>query len=178
MAVLMLGSMNASAQQQRIAYIRSQYILDKLPEYQNVQQKLDRLSQDWEGELRRKQQELDEAFREYQARELLYPPETRNQKREEIVQKEGQLDELRRRYFGPEGDLFKQQEQLMKPVQERVLAAVERVAQRDGYDYVFDKNGDFVFVYTQDRFDLSDLVLKELGIDVRNPNQGTGNYRN
>ncbi|HCR49991.1 MAG TPA: hypothetical protein DIW24_10195 [Bacteroidetes bacterium] len=156
--------------QQKIAYIRSEFILGKLPEYASVQQKLDRLTQDWEGELRRKKQENDELFREYQARELLYTPENRNAKRQEIIEKERTLEDLRRRYFGPEGELFKQQEGLMKPIQERVLTAVEKVAQREGYDYVFDKNGDFVFVFTKDQFDLSELVLKELGIDLRNIN--------
>jgi len=159
--------------QQKIAYIRSEFILGKLPEYASVQQKLDRLTQDWEGELRRKKQENDELFREYQARELLYTPENRNAKRQEIVEKERALEDLRRRYFGPEGELFKQQETLMKPIQERVLTAVEKVAQREGYDYVFDKNGEFVFVFTKDQFDLSELVLKELGIDVRNINTQT-----
>lgn len=170
LGMLIAWSEGASAQQ-KIAYIRSEYILGKVPEYASVQQKMDRLSQDWEGELRRKQQELDENFREYQARELLYTTEARNAKRQEIMEKERGLEDLRRRYFGPEGELFKQQESLMRPIQERVLNAVEKVSQREGYDYVFDKNGDFVFVYTKDQYDLSDLVLKELGIDVRDPNK-------
>jgi outer membrane protein len=153
---------------QKVAYIRSEYILNKLPEYAQVQQKLDRMAQDWEAELKRKQQEVDDMFRDYQARELLYTPEARNAKRQDITTKEKSLEDLRRRYFGPEGELFKQQENLMKPLQERVLTAVETVSKRESYDLILDKNGQYVFVFTNEKYDLSNLVLKELGIDPKN----------
>lgn len=85
---------------------------------------------------------------------------------------EDEVDRLRDRYFGPEGELFQQQNQLMRPLQERILEAIEEVATREGYDYVFDKNGDFVFLFTRAQYDLSDRVLEELGIDVDNAGRG------
>lgn len=150
---------------QKVAFIRSEFILNKLPEYAQVQQKLDRMATDWEAELKRKEQEVQDMFRDYQARELLYTPEARNNKRREIADKEKSLDDLRRRYFGPEGELFKQQENLMRPLQEKVLTAVETVSKRENYDIVLDKNGEFLFVFTNEKYDLTNLVLKELGID-------------
>ena len=152
--------------QQKIAYIDSQYIYDKYPEFATAQQKLDRMAQDWNQELEQKQREVDELFQEYQARELLYTQEERQRKRQEIIDGEAQVERLRTQYFGPDGDLYKQQEQLLKPIQEQVLLAIEEVAEAEGYDYVFDKNGDFVFLYAREQFDLSNQVLEELGIEI------------
>ena len=73
-------------------------------------------------------------------------------------------------YFGPEGRVFQEQERLVRPIQESVLEAIEAVATRDGYDYVFDKGGDYIFMYVRDQFDLSDDVLEELGIDIDSQN--------
>jgi outer membrane protein len=152
--------------QQKIGYIDSEYILSKTPDYATVQQQVDRMAQEWQTTVEERKEEVDELFREYQARELLYTNEERQRKREEIMQAEGEVESLRMQYFGPEGQLFTQQEQLMRPIQERVLAAVETIAKEGGYDYVFDKSGDFLFMYAREQLDLSDQVLQELGIDV------------
>ena len=171
-AVLLLWGPGLVQAQQKIGYIDSEYILDKTPEYATVQQKVDRLAQDWEAELRQKQVEVEELFREYQARELLYTNEERQRKREEIVQAEEEVERLRVRYFGPEGDLFVQQDQMMRPIQERILTAIEEVATRDGYDYIFDKSGDFLFLFTREQHNISDQVLEQLGIDVETTGRG------
>jgi outer membrane protein len=155
-----------AAAQQRIAYVDSEYLLIRIPEYATVQQEIDRLAAGWERELSTMQTEVEEQFREYQARELLYTNEERNRRREEIMQAEDEVERQRVKYFGPEGDLFLQQEQLMRPIQERILAAIEEVATSGGYDYVFDKAGDYLFLFTRPQYDLSDRVLEELGIDV------------
>ena len=159
--------------QQKIAYVDSQYIYGRYPEFATAQQKLDRLAQEWQQELEKKQQEVDELFQEYQARELLYTQEERQRKRQEIIDEETQVERLRNQYFGPEGDLFKQQEQLLKPIQEKVLTAIEEIAQAEGYDYVFDKGGDFVFLFASEQFDLSNQVLEELGIEIETIGRGS-----
>ncbi len=173
---MLLGAMPVRAQQ-KIGFIDSDYVLGRLPEYATIQQKVDRLAQEWEADLKKRKDEVDEQFREYQARELLYTSEERRRKRDEIVRAEEEVERLRTKYFGPEGDLFSQQEQLMRPLQERILQAIEEVATREGYDYVFDKSGDFVFLYTRDQYDLSDRVLIELGIDVESTSRGAGQGR-
>ena len=159
--------------QQRIGYVDSEFILNKTPEYATVQQQLDRMAQEWQNELEERRDEVDALFREYQARELLYTSEERQRKREEIMRAEEEVERLRMQYFGPEGDLFEQQERLMRPIQERVLAAIEEVAEREGYDYVFDKGGDFLFMFAKEQYDLSDDVLEELGIDLESSATGT-----
>lgn len=171
LAVAALAGLFATAPavaQQRIGYVDSEYILNSTPEYATVQQQVDRLAQQWRSELDEQRQELDEMFREYQARELLYTQEDRQRRRDEIVSAEDELERLRVRYFGPEGELFQQQDNLMRPIQERVLVAIEAVATREGYDYVFDRKGDFLFMFTREQYDLSEEVLAELGIDVEN----------
>lgn len=159
--------------QQKIGYVDSEFILSKTPEYATVQQQLDRMAQEWQEELENRRDEVDQMFREYQARELLYTSEERQREREEIMRAEEQVERLRMQYFGPEGELFEQQEALMRPIQEKVLAAVEEVAEREGYDYVFDKGGDFLFMFAREQYDLSEAVLEELGIDIENNASGT-----
>src|SRR5690606_16370087 len=174
LALGLLLAPDAARAQQKIGYVDSEYILGQTPDYATIQQQIDRLAQEWQAEVEKRQKEVDALFQEYQARELLYTSEERQRKREEILSAESDIERLRMRYFGPEGELFQQQEKLMRPLQERILAAIEEVATGEGYDYVFDKKGDYLFMYTREQFDLSDKVLKELGIDVDNPQRATG----
>lgn len=169
---LLLTGATAQAQQ-KVGYVDSDYILKQVPEYATVQQNLDRLAADWNAEMTRLQREIDDAFQEYQSRELLYTADERKDKQEEIIQKEEELEQYRVRHFGPEGELFKQQEQLMRPIQERILEAVEEVATNDGYDYVLDKSGSTLFLFYRDQYDLSVRVLEEMGIDTENLRVGT-----
>ncbi len=164
--LLLVLSAQSVAAQQKIAYMDSEYILGRLPEYATVQQQLDRLSGDWQKELDAKKRDLDNQFREYQSRELLYTPDERQRKRQEIVRAENELEQLRTRYFGPDGEIFTRQEQLMRPLQERILEAVDQVATSEGYDFVFDISGDFLFMFRRQQYNVSDLVLSELGIDL------------
>ncbi len=174
LAALAVGTPALAHAQQKIGYVDSEYVLGRTPEYATVQQQLDRKAQEWQTEVEERSAEVEEMFREYQARELLYTNEERKRKREAIVQAEDEVERLRMQYFGPEGDLFQQQEKLMRPIQEKILAAIEEVAEREDYDYVFDKGGDYLFMFAREQFDLSDKVLIELGIDVENTSaQGT-----
>ncbi len=171
-AALLFGAAlgTAPAYAQKLGYVDSEYILDNLPEYATVQQQLDRMAQEWQEEVETRRDEVEELFREYQARELLYTNEERQRKRDEIIRAEEEVEQLRSQYFGPEGRVFQEQERLVRPIQETVLEAIETVAERDGYDYVFDKSGDYIFMYVREQLDLSDDVLEELGVDVDSQN--------
>lgn len=164
------GAVSAGAQQ-KIGYIDSEYILNKMPEYATVQQKLDQIEEKWRKEIQAKKEEVDNLRQKYQARELLYTEEERAEMRDAINKAQKEVESLRQRYFGPNGELYAQQKQLMRPIQERVLAAAEEVATARGYDYVFDKSGDFLFMYTREQYNLSDAVLRELGINVERQQQ-------
>ena len=155
-----------AAAQQRIAYIDSERVLDQITEYRTAQDNLDRLAQQWQTELDGLQREVDELVRDYEARELLFTDEERDRKRQEIAQRQQELESRRTQRFGPEGELFREQQRQMRPIQERVLEAIDQVASDEDYDYVFDKSGDFLFLYARPQLDISDLVLDELGIET------------
>jgi outer membrane protein len=152
--------------QQKIGYIDSGYILNQMPEYATVQQKLDQAEAEWRDEIQQQRERVQALRQEFQARELLYTDEERAEKQQAIDDAQAKVNELRERYFGPNGELYTRQQTLMRPIQERVLAATEEVATSEGYDYVFDKSGDFLFLFARDQYDVSNDVLRELGINV------------
>ena len=164
--LVILSAVGAASGQQKIGYVDSEYIYSRYPDFASAQQSLDRLSAQMEQDLAQEQENLDAMFREYQARELLYTHDERQRKREEIVAAEVELENLRSQYFGPEGELYRQQEQILRPIQEKILAAIEEIASAEGYDYVFDRGGDYLFLYTEERHNLSVQVLDGLGIVV------------
>jgi outer membrane protein len=171
---LLLALATPALAQQKIGYVDSEAVLSALPEYAGVQQQLERLQQDWQAEITRRRGELDRMFRDYQARELLYTSEERQRRRDEIAREEGEVEGLRSRYFGPEGELFTQQQALMRPLQERILAAIEAVANADTYDYVFDRSGDFLFLFARPQHALGEVVLRELGVTTTRPGARPG----
>lgn len=172
--VVMLGVWTATpaAAQQKIGYVDSKYILDKMPEYATVQQKLDQMEQKWRKEIKAKKAKVDALQQTFQSRELLYTEQERAEMKTSIEKARSEVESMRERYFGPQGELYTQQKQLMRPIQERVLSAVEEVATARGYDYVYDKSGDFLFMYAREQYNLSDAVLRELGINVERQQQG------
>jgi outer membrane protein len=176
LGLLLWASLGATAvqAQQKIGYIDTQYILDRLPEYETVQQTLDQAEAQWRTEIRDARDRVEDLRQEYQARELLYTDEERQEQKQSITEARRKVEALRQRYFGPDGQLFTRQRELMRPIQERILVAVEDVATSEGYDYVLDQSGDVLFMFARDQYDLSDVVLRELGVDVERQNDGTG----
>ncbi|MEM8559331.1 MAG: OmpH family outer membrane protein [Bacteroidota bacterium] len=154
------------AAQQKMGFVDTQRVLDRLPEYASVQQSLNQLAQEYTTELDRIQGELDELEAEFAARELLYTDEERQRRQDEIRQKRQELNQRRRQYFGPEGELFREEQQRLRPVQERVLTAIETVALDEDYDYVVDRGGELLLLFAKPEHDLTDFVLVELGIDT------------
>lgn len=161
-----------SVGQQRIGYVDTEYVLEQMPEYASVEQKLNKLEKQWRQEVQQQREEVQKLEQEFEARELLYTEEERQRKQQEIEQARKEVEQLRQTYFGPEGELYSRQKQLMRPIQERILEAAENIATEEGYDYVVDGKGDTLFLYARDEHDLSDRVLRELGINV--DQQGAG----
>lgn len=156
----------SAAGQQKIGYLDSEFILEAMPDYATIQRQLDRMAQDWQKDLDKLKKDLGVQFRDYQARELLYTNEERQRRRQEIVRAEEDLERLRVTYFGPEGSIFLEQEKLMRPLQEKILQAIDEVATSEGFDYIFDIAGEFLFMFKRAQYDVSESVLRELGIDV------------
>ncbi|MBJ7427735.1 MAG: OmpH family outer membrane protein [Bacteroidia bacterium] len=166
--LLALGAVsNVSAQ--KFAYVDTEYILDLLPEYRSAQKQLDAMSEDWQKEMERKIQELEKAEKEFNAEQILMSDEMKKKRAEELKVKQNELRDFRNKKFGYEGELFKKRQELVKPIQDKVYDAVQKVAKARAYDFIFAKGGEVVMLYTNSKYDMSDEVLKELGIAIDKP---------
>jgi outer membrane protein len=163
LAIALLGTVTANAQ--RYCTIDSKYLLDKLIEYKDAQTRLDQQSKSWQTEIDNKMNEVDKLYKAYQAERAILSDELRKKREDEIVQKEKAAKDLQKQRFGYEGDLFKERQKLVKPIQDKVYNAVQKYAQTKGYDMVLDKSGGVTLFYADPKLDKSDEVLKLLGIN-------------
>ena len=151
-------------QAQRYCVIDSKYILENLPEYKQAQTKLDEVSANWQKEIDAKLQEVDRMYKAYQAEQVMLSDEMKKRREDEIIKKEKEAKELQKKRFGFEGDLFKKRQELVKPVQDKVYNAVQKMAASKGYEIIFDKSADLSVFYNDPKLDKSDDILKELGV--------------
>lgn len=149
---------------QKFGYINSDFVLQKMPEYQEAQQQIDQLAASWQEEIQAKQLEIDEMYSELKAEEVLLTEEMKQERLETIHGMEKKLKEYTQKVFGFEGLLYLKKKELIKPVQDQVFEAVEKVAQQHKLQIVFDKSGDMVMIYTDPIHDYTDYVLDELGL--------------
>ncbi len=160
--LLLLGAVQ-TASAQRFAWIDTEYILSHIPEYRSAQEQMEKLSAEWQQEIEARYEEVEALYRSYQNDRVLMSEEMRRKREEEIVAREAAAAELQRKYFGPEGELFQAQEELIRPIQDRIFNTVEKMAQDDNYAVIFDTANSPGMLYTNPRNDLSDDVLKILG---------------
>jgi len=150
---------------QKIAYVNTEEIMSQIDEYNSIQSEIDRISQSWQKELEDKYQEIEKLYKDFVANEVLWPKDVKDQKQEEIFQKEREAKEFREKKFGYNGELFQLQENRVKPLQDRVFRAVETVAKKKRFDFVFDKAGEVTWLYTNATYDLTQDVLEEMGVN-------------
>ena len=161
-------SWSAFAQNQKNAYIDSEYILGNIPEYKEAQRELDRLAANWQRDIEKQFASIDSMYKKYQVEAITLPDNLKQKREEAIIKAEQDAKDLQKKRFGKDGDLFKKREELVKPIQDRVFNAIEALAKDKGYTFVFDTAGSMTIVYADPRFDLNDLVLQRLGITVKN----------
>jgi outer membrane protein len=149
-------------QAQRYAVIDTRYILNKLPEYEDAQKKLDAFSTQWQKEIDEKQVVLDQLYRNFEAERVMLSDELLKKREDDLFNKEKELRDLQKKRFGFEGDLFKKRQELVKPIQDRVYNAVQKIAVVRQYDLVFDKSEGITIIFADPKLDRSDDVLKEL----------------
>lgn len=154
----------ASSFSQRYAVIDSKYILEKLPDYKEAQQKLDQFSKMWQQEIDQKSADLDRMYKEYDAEQVMLSDELKKKREDELYNKEKELRDLQRKRFGFEGDLFKKRQELIKPIQDRVYNAIQKLAVAKLYDFILDKSEGITVIFADPKLDKSDDVLKELGV--------------
>ncbi len=163
--LVLLCSLSISASAQRYCVIDSKYILDNITEYKDAQTKLDNMSETWQKEIDNRMQEVDRMYKTYQAERAMLSEEMRQKREDEIIQKEKAVKDLQKQRFGYEGDLFKERQKLIKPIQDKVYNAVQKYADSRAFDVVFDKAGGVTMFYFDTKLDKSDEVLKTLGIN-------------
>jgi outer membrane protein len=142
-----------NAQAQRIAYVDVTAVLENMPEYQKAQEQLDKVATQWRQDIAVEQDRVKGMYSKYQAEQVLLSEEMKKQKEDEITAKEKEVREMQRQKFGPEGALFKKREELIKPIQDRVYAAIERYAQDKGFEYIFDKGSASGMIYADKKND-------------------------
>lgn len=155
--------MASIANAQRYCVIDSKYILEKLVDYKDAQTRLDQASQNWQQEIDAKMQEVDKLYKSYQAERAMLSDEMRKKREDEIVAKEKLAKDLQKQRFGYEGDLYKQRQILVKPIQDKVYNAIQKYAGVKGYDLVLDKAGGVTIFFADPKLDKSEDILKSLG---------------
>lgn len=159
--VLCFGT--AFAKDQSIAYIDMAYILKNLPQYEQANEQLTMLSKRWQKEVDAAQQEARVMATNYQTEQIFLSETMRSQREQEIVKKEQEVLELKRKYFGQEGELYKKREALIKPIQDEIYNAIQDLANEKRIDIVKDRSADPALIYMSSKLDISDQVLQKLG---------------
>lgn len=149
---------------QKFGYFDSEFVLSKMPEYSKAQGEIDQLSATWQKEIEDMQAKLDEMYRVYQAEQVLLTEQMKQERLEEIKKKETELKDYQKKVFGFGGLFFLKKQELIKPLQDKVFDAVEKVCKANRLAILFDKSGELVMVYTDPRHDYTDFVLEELGL--------------
>lgn len=147
---------------QRIAYVDVTAVLESMDEYQKAQQQIDKSATAWRQEIAVEQDKIKGMYSKYQAEQVLLSEEMKRTREEEITNKEKEVREMQRRKFGPEGDLFKKREELVKPIQEKVYAAITKLASDKGFDFIFDKGSASGMIFADPRYDKTEDVKKML----------------
>ena len=150
--------------QQRYAIIDTKYILSKIPEYRDADKKLQLVGEQWQKEIDDKQAILDKMYKNYEAEQVMITEELRKKREDELFVKEKEIRDLQKKRFGYEGDLFKERQKLVKPIQDKVYNAIQKIAVARVYDFILDKSEGITVIFADPKLDKSDEVLRELGI--------------
>lgn len=160
---ILFGSITFAAAQ-RYAIVDSKYILEKLQDYKQAQLKLDQFSEQWQKEIDQKQADLDKMYKEYEAEQVMLSNELKKKREDQLFNLEKELRDLQRKRFGFEGDLFKKRQELVKPIQDRVYNAIQKIAVQRSYDFILDKSEGITVIFADPKLDKSEDVLRELGV--------------
>lgn len=160
--ILLAACCSFSHAQSKIAWINSQAIMDKLPEAQDAQRQLDNIVADWQSELTKMQAEWQKKFDEYDKKKLILTDQLRAQSEKDLQDLDKKIADFRNKKFGQNGELFTKQNELMKPVQNKIFKVVQDIAKENDYDYVLDKSADVLLMYSNDKYDLTTKVLERI----------------
>lgn len=160
-SVILLTAVPAMAQ--KFALIDMDYILAKMPAYERANEQLNQLSKKWQAEVEALSQEAEKLYKNYQNEALFLSEEQKTKKEEEIVNKEKEASELKRQYFGAEGEFYKKREALMAPIQDEIYEAVKTISEAKGYSLVVDRASAGSVIFASPKIDISNEVLQKMG---------------
>lgn len=146
----------------RIGYIDTEYVLESVPEYQSAVSELDSKVNTWKSDIEKKLKAVEEKKKQLNNESVLLTKELYEERMEDILFEENEILDYQRKRFGPNGDLFLQKKQLIQPVQDQIFTAVQDIAKNKNYDFIFDKSSDVVMLYSANKYDVSDLVIRSI----------------
>ena len=152
-----------STYSQKFAYVDSDYILSKMPEFIQAEEKIDDFSKQWQSEIELAYENVEQMYREYQSEQVLLTSEMKTKREESIIQKEKSAQALQQKYFGNNGELYKKRQELIKPIQDRIFDAIQQLAANNKYSIIFDASSDLIMLYSDPSLDKSDKVLELMG---------------
>lgn len=162
-SLLLVIACTIGAYAQKFALVDMEYILKNIPSYEMANEQLNQVSLRWQKEVEAKAKEAETLYKNFQADMVFLTDEQKKKKEEEIMAKEKEATELRNKYFGPEGELFKKRQSLMKPIQDDIYNAIKKVSEERGYQAIFDRASSANIIYASPRIDVSNEVLDKLG---------------
>jgi len=152
-----------AAYAQKYAFVDTEYILKNIPSYVAAQDELDKLSEEWEAEIQKAREQIEEMYKAYKSERVLLTDEMRTKRENEIMEKEKEVNQLQQQYFGPEGKLFQKREELVKPIQDALYKTIKEMSVEGGYAIIFDTSAGASILYTNPRYDMSDEILERMG---------------
>lgn len=164
LVLFVAGILGVQAQKTgNIAFVDLQYILKNLPQYESANDQLNLISKRWQKEIDAAQQEARVLVSNFQTEQIFLSEEMKKKREEEILAKENEVLELKKKYFGADGELYKKREALLKPIQDEIYAAIQEIANDKRYDIVKDRSADPSLIFMSNKMDISDQVLEKLG---------------
>lgn len=149
---------------QKYGFINSEFILSKMPEYKEAKDRLDKMADRWTKEIEERYKVLNQKKEQFNKEEVLLPAEEKEKRSEELTKMENEVIELQKTRFGVSGEYFQKRQELIKPIQDKVYDAMQKVASKRSYTFIFDKANQSNLIYADKKFDLSDEVIKEMGL--------------
>lgn len=163
MIIAAMALMSLAANAQKFALLDMEYILKNIPAYERANEQLNQVSKKWQAEVEALSTEASTMYKNYQNEVVFLSEEQKKKRQDDIVAKEKQAAELKRKYFGPEGELFKKRESLMSPIQDEIYNAVKEISDLRGYSLVLDRASDTGIIFGSPKIDISNEVLEKLG---------------
>ena len=162
--VVSIFVINTNYAQQKYAIINTKYILERIPAYKEADIKLQQLGEKWQKEIDTMQTYLDRLYINYDAEKYVLTDDLKKKREDELFNKEKEIRDLQKKRFGYEGDLFKERQKLVKPIQDKIYNAIQKLATEKFYDFILDKSEGITVIFADPKLDKSDDILKELGI--------------